>query len=151
MAKHTQTNRQQIADKLHEYVWLFCGVGALRIKKSLKSQTYIHLEIAFQISSLMREHFITVQSYPGEIFNLLSKLAFWGETRYSETFTMELHDIVWVNLYKLFFFRDLLVSNSKSLFQKWVPLFVEELIIRSTRYFSRFASLVFTLFAERIN
>ena len=31
MFKHTQTICQQIADKLFECVWLFCGVGAWRV------------------------------------------------------------------------------------------------------------------------
>ena len=29
MVKHTETIRQQIADELFEYVWPFCGVGAV--------------------------------------------------------------------------------------------------------------------------
>ena len=31
MAKHTQTIRRQFADELFECVWLFCGIGALRV------------------------------------------------------------------------------------------------------------------------
>ena len=30
MVKHTQTIRRQIADELFEFVWPFCGIGALR-------------------------------------------------------------------------------------------------------------------------
>ena len=33
MAKHTQTIRPQIGDKLYECVWPFCEVGAKRFKQ----------------------------------------------------------------------------------------------------------------------
>ena len=33
MDKHTQTIRRQIADELFEFVWPFCGIGALRVIK----------------------------------------------------------------------------------------------------------------------
>ena len=32
MVKHIQTIRQQIADELFECVWLFCEIGAKRVK-----------------------------------------------------------------------------------------------------------------------
>ena len=31
MAKHTQTIRREIADKLFECVWPFCWIGTLRV------------------------------------------------------------------------------------------------------------------------
>ena len=34
MVKHTQTIPRQIADELFECVWPFCGIGALRVKRS---------------------------------------------------------------------------------------------------------------------
>ena len=36
MVKHTQTIRRQIADKLFECVWPFCGIGAWRVNIVLK-------------------------------------------------------------------------------------------------------------------
>ena len=32
MFKHIQTIRRQIADELFGFVWLFCGIGAERVK-----------------------------------------------------------------------------------------------------------------------
>ena len=32
MVKHTQTIRRQIADELFECVWLFCEIGAWKVK-----------------------------------------------------------------------------------------------------------------------
>ena len=43
MVKHIQTIRLQIADKLLESVWPFCGVGAWRVKTL---QNILHLAIA---------------------------------------------------------------------------------------------------------
>ena len=35
MVKHTQTICRQIADKLFEFVWPFCGIGAYKVKQKL--------------------------------------------------------------------------------------------------------------------
>ena len=37
VAKHTPTIRRQFADELLECVWLFCGIGAQRVKVDLWS------------------------------------------------------------------------------------------------------------------
>ena len=40
MIKHTQTVRRQIANKLFEYVWPFCGVGVYGVNKHTRVESY---------------------------------------------------------------------------------------------------------------
>ena len=43
MVKHTQTIRPQFADELFECVWLFCEIGAERVKTDWKKQIISNL------------------------------------------------------------------------------------------------------------
>ena len=61
MVKHTQTIRWQIADKLFECIWPFCGIGAERVKICIRIHAHAYCKLTVSIADCkFEEHILQI-------------------------------------------------------------------------------------------